>query len=385
MSLAWKQSRHDPVAPLILMSLRTQDADGNPIEITPDQAREESDDLKAYDQNYELKPAAEAGALLTWDLIGRARRAPQFTPCKGEWDSSTLQRLYRTEGKLWVGMDVGRNKDRSSVMVMCESGSHMICVGLLRMTGNLITQTKQIKALMDVVGHRIQRIAIDRTGMGQGVVDALVLDYGAKILGVNFSETVPVNAVGFNEHAAEDKEKVVKELITERMARLVLRAFLDDCVEIPADTELEESLHKPERVVTEAGKVLIAAERTKNEDGTTDHADDFWAMGLCFRAREVGAGGGVITAEQARGIVVGGGSIFGASAGVPLEWFLLVRLLTQKTALRCHHPARAARCRVGVLFWLICLKWRAVRTPSKIFAGSGWLDASDALAEGRFA
>ena len=313
LSKAWAMSRHDPKAPLILISLRTRDENGQPVEVTPDQARAESDNLKAYDQNYELKPSAEAGSLLTWELIGKARRAPQFQPCEGEWNSVAIAEIYRSEGDLWLGQDVGRNKDRSVVLVFADTGTAMRCVGILRFKPqtDYVTQADIMAPLMDACRGRIKGYAIDRTGTGQGLVDILHRRYGSVIRGINFSETVP------EEHVAPGrKAKTIP--VTEVMANCVLRRFLDGTVEIPADVELEESLHKPERIVTEAGKVLIAAERTKNEDGSVDHADHFWAAGLAFHNKESG-GAGTFTVQSAGQVELGGGTIF-AAATEPLKW-----------------------------------------------------------------
>ena len=331
LSLAWKLSRHDEKAPLILISLRTRDDKGVPIEITPEQAREEADDQKAYDQNYELQPYAEAGALLTWELINRSQRGPAIEICKDSWTFNALEKMRYSDGsvldnnKLWVGMDVGRSRDLSTVIVLREAGSLLQCVGLLRMTGNLIIQARELERLIDAMGGRIARVAIDRGGIGQGVLDHLALKYGQHlIMGVHFSETVPVQEVGFvadlKDPHKTTENTVVKEPVTEHMARVLLKRFLDDLIELPADTQLAESLHKPERIVTEAGKVFIAAERTKNEDGTIDHADHFWALALALRAKELGAGAGHFTAQSAGEVRLGGGGLFPSARGEMADW-----------------------------------------------------------------
>lgn len=316
LTTAWEQSRHDERAPLILTSLSRTDADGNPVEITPAEAREEADDLKAFDQNYECKPSTEAGCLLPWDLISSAMRNVTFAPCEGSWTAEALARMAATEGNLWAGMDVGRTKDLSTVIVLREAGGGILqCVGILRMTGNLMIQAGEVTRLIQAMKGRVRRAVIDRSGIGQGVVDKLVLAHGSLILGVNFSESVPVAGVGF----AVEEEKVVREPVKEHMARELLRRFEDRSIEIPPDDRLTASLMKPEKIVTDTGKVLIAAERTKNEDGSYDHADHFWALALAVRGKELGGGGRTFTAEQARGVQMGGGSVF-PGAAAPLTW-----------------------------------------------------------------
>ncbi len=290
-SRAWQLSRHDPIAPYIITSLRRNGPDGKPAEITPDEARAEADDLKMYDQNYELIPSAEAGALLTYELITRASRAPQFVPCLDEWDTSTLQRIYRTACPLWLGWDVGRNKDRSVISAWAETGSTLRLAGVLRITGNLIVQCRQMEAFMAVCGGMVQRMAIDRTGIGQGVVDHLALKYGSLVLGISFSEKVPLGDLADAEQGWQKDDKQVMVPVRERMALDLLKRFLDDSIEIIAEHELHESLHNPERIVKENGDIQIAAQRTVNEDGSTEHADFFWSAALAEHARQRGAGG----------------------------------------------------------------------------------------------
>ncbi|MES2705134.1 MAG: hypothetical protein V4726_00895 [Verrucomicrobiota bacterium] len=297
---AWAISHNDPVAPLTITSLKTK----RPL--TPEEAQEEAGDKREYLQNYENQPSAESGSLLTWDLIHSACRAPSFARDEQVWSPATLQRLYRlTDGDFYVGQDVGRNRDASVVAVIQKVANMRRLVALLRMRDmRLDFQRRQMQNLMSVVGHRIRRIAMDFTGLGTGLTDELRGLYGDLVIPVHFASTVPVTP-----DVAASGRKSPTMAVTELMAINLARLFDDKLIEIPTDKDLEESLHLPERVVSANGqRVSIAAEKTQDEEGFTEHADHFWALALAEHGVQDGPRG-AFDAESAAGVVMGGGGM----------------------------------------------------------------------------
>ena len=63
-------------------------------EITPDEARAQSSDKRAYDQNYECAFEDENAALLTQELISAAER-DGVTIDRQAWSAASLARMYR--------------------------------------------------------------------------------------------------------------------------------------------------------------------------------------------------------------------------------------------------------------------------------------------------
>jgi phage FluMu gp28-like protein len=302
-SRAWEMSKEDPIFPLVITSLKTK------RRITPAEAQAEAGDEREYLQNYENQPSSESGSLLTWDLITKAVRAPHFARDEQSWSPATVGRLYSLEGDLYVGQDVGRSRDVSVVVVIQKLGHIRRLVGLLRMKNmRLPAQNREMDSLMAVCGHKIRRITVDGTGLGTGIVDGLTETYGTGlILGINFSSTVPVTA-----DVAASGRKAATMSVTEKMAIQLAGLFDDSLIEIIADKELEDSLHLPERVVSDNGKrVSIAAERSKSEDGTTEHADHFWALALAEHGHAEG-GTGSFSAEDAGAVITGGNAVSGS-------------------------------------------------------------------------
>lgn len=243
-------------------------------EITPDQARAESSDKRAYDQNYECTFEDENMPLLTHDLICRAERVDGLAADHGQWSIPTVQRLFRATGPLEAGWDVARNRDLSSIVVYERIGQLRREIAELLMEDmRLPDQLRQARVLMDM--PRMRRIEIDMTGLGLAIFETLEDEYGSVMVGgVNFATTEAVT-----DRIRSDGRKGATARVTEIMAVDLLGVFEDGTIEIMADPDLRDELRKPEKVVSPGGRVSIAASR----DGK-GHADRFWSRALAVRA-----------------------------------------------------------------------------------------------------
>lgn len=243
--------------------------------ITPEEARRKALDKRAYDQNYELTFNDENMALLTAELIQSAQRA--LIPIdEQEWTSTSLARMFRAEGELFVGVDVGRNRDISVVTVLEKVGNTKRVIGMLRMAGmRLPAQQRQIEPVCRL--PKFRKLCGDMTGLGLGLIEYLQEAPGVgftRVEGVNFSTTEPIT-----ERLRNDGRKAETAKVTEIMATDLLGCFEDRCIEIPADEELHADLRKPEKITSPGGKVSIAASRDD-----AGHADHFWSIALANRA-----------------------------------------------------------------------------------------------------
>lgn len=243
-------------------------------EITPDQARAEASDKRAYDQNYECTFEDENMPLLTHELISAAERATGIAPDRQEWNAATLARMWRADGPLEAGYDVARTRDLSCVVVFERIGSLRREIGELIMEGmRLPDQCAQARLLLAM--PRFRRIEIDMTGIGLGVFEFLEDEFGSDMVGgVNFGTTEAVT-----DRIRVDGRKAPTARVTEIMATDLLGVFEDKTIEILTDPDLRDDLRKPEKVVSPGGRVSIAASR----DGK-GHADRFWARALGVRA-----------------------------------------------------------------------------------------------------
>ncbi len=243
-------------------------------ELTPDEARAQSSDKRAYDQNYECEFGDENSALLTADLISLAERDGVLID-KQRWSEATITRLYRATGRLEAGQDVGRTTDLSVIAVIERDARMRRVVAMLEMENmRLPDQQMQLDILCGM--PRFNGVEIDMTGLGLGLFEYAEQRHGsAKVRGVNFSSTEPTTS-----RIQATGRKTPTARVTEIMATDLVEVFEDRRIEIPRDATLRDDLRKPEKVVSTDGKrVSIAASRDKG-----GHADRFWSLALAVRA-----------------------------------------------------------------------------------------------------
>lgn len=272
--------------------------------ITPEEARTRAMDKRAYDQNYECLFNDENMQLLTHELISAAERDGVSIDDQ-VWTGVSLERMLAAHGDLYVGNDIGRNRDLSVVCVLERVGRVSRVIAMLRMGGmRLPAQQTQIDLVCRM--PKFRSYCGDMTGLGLGLVEYLQEKHGVhRIRGVNFSSTEKTTEILLAEGRKAETAKVTEIMATEMLAR-----FEERSIEIPNDLELRADLVKPERITSPGGKVSIAA--TRDEAG---HADHFWSIALAIRA-EGGSEGG-ITAEMMAGIRVGGNVGGGRGVFVP--------------------------------------------------------------------
>lgn len=270
--------------------------------ITPDEARAQAADKRAYDQNYECEFSDEMAALLTQELINAAQREG-IPVCKQDWTEEALSIIASAKGDVFFGFDVGRNKDLSVMWVLQKIGTYYRTLAILEMEKmRLPDQRRRMFQVCEM--PCFSGGAIDMTGLGLGLFEFAEEEYPGRIEGVNFSSTEPTT-----KRIQSEGRKAPTARVTEIMATNLLGCFEDKCIEIPQDPEIRDDLRKPEKVTSPGGRVSIAAVA----DGA-GHADRFWALALAVRKamggggstdiQHVSSGGGMSAAgrEQARHI-----------------------------------------------------------------------------------
>jgi len=258
------------------MGVKIYELKGKRAEITPETARLQAMDKKAYDQNYECAFADENMTLLTYELISAAQ-SDVVTIDSQEWSGESLARMRGAKGDLEVGNDIGRNRDLSMVTVIEREGQLRRIVAMLKMENmRLPDQQRQLAVVCYMPQFR--SYCGDMTGLGLGLVEYLQEQFGRyRIQGVNFSAT---EAVSDRMKAEGRKEETAR--VTEIMAVNLLSCFEEHTLkDLPNDPALTDDLRKPEKVTSPGGRVSIAAVR--DEAG---HADGFWSLALAVRAGE---------------------------------------------------------------------------------------------------
>jgi len=279
-------------------------------EIAPEEARKKSLDKASYDQNYELAFNDENTTLLTHDLISSCEYAdnisndtsdPQCFICEDEWSPLALDFMARCPGPLFLGQDVGRNRDISVQAVGEKIGGVLFTRGLLRMAN------KRGPYQREQLGHiaRLRNFGgglIDMTGIGLFLVEFAQEAFGYyRFAGLHFAskearDPTQARIAAHQQKATKAKHPTDTALVTELMATDMLGMFEDRAIRIPREQELRDALRKPQKIVTASG-VRIAAE--SDEAG---HADEFWAIALMQRRMKSPAG--VIT--DTTGVRMGG-------------------------------------------------------------------------------
>ena len=247
-------------------------------EITPVEARAQSSEKRAYDQNYECAFEDENVPLLTQELISAAESARLIHVIDRQtWTEGSLGRMTRCAGRLEAGLDVGRSRDLSVLTVVERGGDGVRRVaGMLEMDNvRLPDQQRQLDAVC--VLKNFDGVEIDMTGLGLGLFEYAEARHGGRLVrGVHFSSTEPVGRA----RAEGNGRKGVTARVTEIMATDLVELFEDRrLLEIPADARLRDDLRRPEKITSPGGRVSIAASR--DGDG---HADRFWSLALAVRA-----------------------------------------------------------------------------------------------------
>ncbi len=247
--------------------------------VTPGQAREQAMDKAAYDQNYECAFASETGALLTHELINGAVWDGGII-CEQAWSEGALALLADSKHPLYAGCDVARRRDFSFVPVGEFDGDCCRVLAALRMRDTrLPDQKRMLEPVLALPGFR--RLAIDMTGIGLGLYEFTQERFPRKVMGVDFSTSVPVTR-----RIQAEGRKAPTVRVTEAMAVDLLGYYEDRRIKHPCDAVYRDDLRKPERVTSPGGRVSIAA--TRDEAG---HADHFWGHALMIRARLAGPSG----------------------------------------------------------------------------------------------
>lgn len=240
--------------------------------ITPEEARAKALDKAAYDQNYECIASSETAALLTHDLINQAEWGGGEI-CDQDWSESALDKLRKSEGPLYAGLDVARRRDFSFCPVAERAGDEWRVLAALRMRDlRLPEQQRRLDPVLELPAFR--RMAVDMTGIGLGLFEYAQERHGSRVVGVDFGTSVPVTR-----RIQAEGRKAPTVRVTEAMAVELLALYEDRRIKHPCDPAMRDDLRKPERVTSPGGRVSIAA--TRDEAG---HADHFWGLALMVRA-----------------------------------------------------------------------------------------------------
>ncbi len=217
------------------------------------------DDEELWQQEYECKFLDEVTAFLTYDLIASCETDGLLHEISfEEFDPSIL--LVRPTGRIFVGVDIGRTRDRTVIWVLEQLGD--VFATLMLFVLDNVEFTPQMHFLWRVIDAlKADRCCIDATGIGAHLAEDTRKRYGR----------YKVEEVKFTNEVKND------------LAVRMLRTFQDRRMRIPISRRLRDDLHAVKKTATTTGNIRFDAERTK--DG---HADRFWAGALALMASDDG-------------------------------------------------------------------------------------------------
>jgi len=206
-----------------------------------DDVRAGMPDEESFLQEYMCIPADDASAFLEYDLIASCEYG-----AAEEWELPLTGRLY-------VGVDVGRQRDFTVIWV-CEKQGDVLY------TRRVIVLDRKRFAEQEAVLYGILerpnmvRCCIDQTGIGRQFAERAQEKFGTyRIEPINFTVTSK-----------------------EEMAYPLRAAFEDRNVRIPESREIRADLRGIKKVQSTGDHVRFSADR-----GADGHSDRFWALALC--------------------------------------------------------------------------------------------------------
>jgi phage FluMu gp28-like protein len=184
---------------------------------------------------------------------------------------------------LYVGVDIGRHRDRTVITVVERSGNLFTVRAILRLDQmSLPDQQERLEKLLKNPAVRL--VKMDATGLGVGLFEYVHRKFPDRIHGLNFASTIQLGQHGAQNlgYSAQNSGlRTPSVRVPEFLATQLLQAYEDHAIHQPIDNILRDDLRKPERLVSPSGRVSIAATRD-----SAGHADHFWSLALAIDAAQ---------------------------------------------------------------------------------------------------
>jgi phage FluMu gp28-like protein len=229
--------------------------------------------LEDFQQEYECHFGAESLTLLSWEtVLGMQDDALDCAQVRitGNDVLPAIDAIDRVAHKVktgvieqafFLGLDVGRTKDATEIMLVGASDSSSSLP--LRLSVTLINT--EFDRQFDVLRSLLKRLPVtfgmlDRTGIGYYLAERTTGEFPEQVIGVDFTNLSKRTWATYLKTQAERGN-----------------------ITIPTDRELAYQLHSVKRIVT-------PDKNLKFDNAPTDkhHADKFWALALALAAYRSG-------------------------------------------------------------------------------------------------
>ncbi len=237
--------------------------------------RRDAIDVETFNQEYMCISADEASAFLSYDLITAAEyphnshsshdshsassdisnpqsEIPNSQSSSWSCDPSLLSK----DSELYIGVDIGRDKDLTVIWVLDKRGStyHTAAIQVFEKE----PFEAQEAALYELLALPIvKRCCIDQTGIGRQFTKRAQQKFGKyKVEGITFTQAMK-----------------------EELAYPVRMAFEDRTIKIPSSPEIRADLRAIRKEPTSSGNTRFTADHSES-----GHSDRFWSLSLAVRA-----------------------------------------------------------------------------------------------------
>ena len=210
-------------------------------------------DSESWAMMYECQWADAGNALLSWELLS-------------ELANMLLRNNQIITEPVWVGVDVGRINDRTAIAMLTHNAKRNKYQIAHWQEHKGMPFVDQRTLFHDIhAKFRVQRMKIDKTGMGMEMAESLSKAYPESTSGVWLS--------------AQRKD---------RLARNLLKLCEDKMIEFPNDPDLISKLHSVKKI---AGNTNIKYDADRDSQG---HGDLFWAVALAAEGLSRGSNSKVV-------------------------------------------------------------------------------------------
>ena len=179
-------------------------------------------------------------------------------------DLELIPRDVKNQGRFYVGVDLGKHRDYSVVAVVDrkEDGTlRLVHCHQFPLETPYASVIGYLKALCDK-WRVVVRIAVDKTGVGDPIVEDMIQTGLPRVEGVNFTEPKK-----------------------EEMATILKQNMVEGRFKLPYDRDVINELNVERFELTKSGKIKFS-----HPEGT--HDDRFWAVALAvYAARRPGTRG----------------------------------------------------------------------------------------------
>jgi phage FluMu gp28-like protein len=260
-------------------------AEGCPINI--DEMRELIKDDETFSQEFLCAFLKAMGSWLSLELVAAA-----------EDDSATkeLPPVFTPSGPLYLGIDVGREGDRTIAWLDEQVGDILWTRMVMPLHGTPFFTPDGEQKLNDQA-HKLlpwvqiaTRTAMDSTGIGLGLFEFLASKVPGRVMGVNFGGSVPV---GENVPVSYSNKNTGNVKIKTDLAVRLKQRMEQHKNRIPRDPQIRQELMAIKKEYT-GNAIKFDAPRIEVDTAVAGgkrkkvfaHADSFWAKALAELAAE---------------------------------------------------------------------------------------------------